>query len=76
MSFSKSSYLKNKFDTNLNIKYLDLNQQLDQEIFFSDLNSPSLFSSKNMFSIRNFSKLSASCKNNLINYKLGLASLN
>ena len=63
-----STYLKNKFDTNLNIKYLDLNQQLDQEIFFNDLNSPSLFCSKNMFSIRNFSKLSTSSKNNLINY--------
>ena len=63
-----STYLKNKFGSNLNIKYIDLNDQLDQEIFFSDLNSPSLFVSKNIFSIRNFSKLSKDGKKNLINY--------
>ena len=63
-----STFLKNKFDKNLNIKYIDLNEQLDQEIFFNDLNSPSLFSNKNVFSIRNFSKLSIDGKKNLINY--------
>jgi len=63
-----SVYLKNKFDTNLSIKYIDLNEQLDQEIFFNDLNSPSLFASKNIFSIRNFSSLSTDSKQILINY--------
>ena len=63
-----STYLKNKFDNNLSIKYIDLNEQIDQEIFFNDLNSPSLFSSKNIFSIRNFSRVTTDDKKNIINY--------
>ena len=63
-----STYLKNKFDNNLSIKYIDLNEQIDQEIFFNDLNSPSLFSSKNIFSIRNFSRVITEDKKNIINY--------
>ena len=32
-----STYLKNKFESTINIKYIDLNEQLDQDIFFNDL---------------------------------------
>ena len=62
------NYINNKFDKTTKVKYIDLNDISDQDLFFNDLNSMSLFSSKNIFSIRNFSKLSKNNKEYLIEY--------
>jgi len=63
-----TKYINKKFDSTIRIKHLDLSEINDVELLFNDLNSMSLFSSKNIFCIRNFSKLSKNNKEQLISY--------
>ena len=63
-----TTYLKEKFDNSIKVKYIDLSDAADLDLFFNDLSSVSLFSNKNIFSIRNFSRLSQNSKKYLIKY--------
>ena len=63
-----TKYINKKFDKSIKIKHLDLGDNNDIELLFNDLSSISLFSSKNIFCIRNFSKLSKSSKDQLLSY--------
>ena len=62
------NYIKEKFDNKIKIKYLDLNDNIDNEIFFNDIDSISLFNTKNIFIIRNFDKVSNKNKEFLSGY--------
>ena len=63
-----TKYINKKFDKSIKIKHLDLGDNNDIELLFNDLSSISLFSSKNIFCIRNFSKLSKNNKGQLLSY--------
>jgi len=63
-----TSYLNKKFDNSVKVKYIDLSDSNDVDLFLNDLNSMSLFTCKNIFSIRNFSRLSSDNKKYLIKY--------
>ena len=63
-----TSFINEKFDSSTKVKYIDLNDSNDLDLFFNDLSSISLFSSKNIFSVRNFSRLSVNNKKYLIRY--------
>jgi len=63
-----TSYVNEKFDNSIKVKYIDLSDAADLDLFFNDLSSVSLFSNKNIFCIRNFSRLSKNSKKYLIKY--------
>ena len=65
-----TKFVNKKFDSSLKVKHIDLSDNNDVELLFNDLSSMSLFSSKNIFSIRNFSKLSKNNKDQLLSYFL------
>ena len=55
-------------DSMLNSKYFYLNEENDLNNFFNDITSLSLFSSKDLFIIKNFNKMSKEYQSTLINY--------
>ena len=65
-----TKFVNKKFDSSVKVKHIDLSDNNDVELLFNDLSSMSLFSSKNIFSIRNFSKLSKNNKDQLLSYFL------
>tara|TARA_Y100000814_G_C12336976_1_gene403195 strand:- start:444 stop:1418 length:975 start_codon:yes stop_codon:yes gene_type:complete len=65
-----TKFVNKKFDSSVKVKHIDLSDNNDVELLFNDLSSMSLFSSKNIFSIRNFSKLSKNNKDHLLSYFL------
>ena len=65
-----TKFVNKKFDSTVKVKHIDLSDNNDVELLFNDLSSMSLFSSKNIFSIRNFSKLSKNNKDQLLSYFL------
>ena len=65
-----TKFVNKKFDNSVKVKHIDLSDNNDVELLFNDLSSMSLFSSKNIFSIRNFSKLSKNNKDQLLSYFL------
>ena len=65
-----TKFVNKKFDSSVKVKHIDLSDNNDVELLFNDLSSMSIFSSKNIFSIRNFSKLSKNNKDHLLSYFL------
>ena len=63
-----TTYVNETFDNSIKVKYIDLSDSTDLDLFFNDLSSISLFSNKNIFSIRNFSRLSVNNKKYLMKY--------
>ena len=50
--------IKNKIEVSDPVKYLNLNDDYDMDLFTAELQSPSLFSTKTIFGLRNFNNLS------------------
>ena len=65
-----NNYVRNKFDAWLKIKYLNLTDNADQDLLFNELNSMTLFSSKNIYVIRDFVRLNTENKKYLLKYLL------
>ena len=55
-------------DSTLNSKYFHLNEENDLNNFFNDITSLSLFSSKDLFIIKNFNKMSKQYQSTLTTY--------
>ena len=63
-----TNYVKKNFDNKLKVKRFNLKDTTDQELLFNDLSSLSLFSNKNIFSIRNADKIESHQKEYLLKY--------
>ena len=61
-------YIKKRNSDVSNVKYLDLSNNRDNELFFNEIDNISMFNTKNIFSIRNFDKISNKNKEHLIKY--------
>ena len=62
------NYVKNKFDSNIIVKHLDLSESIDLEFFLNEISTISLFNSKNVFCIRNFDKINTKDKKIISTY--------
>tara|TARA_B000000437_G_scaffold140611_1_gene102253 strand:+ start:220 stop:1197 length:978 start_codon:yes stop_codon:yes gene_type:complete len=60
--------LRFKIGDNVNIKYLNFEEDLDKKILIDEIDSLSLFSNNFIYVIRNFSKTSAKIKNRLVDF--------